>query len=228
MRYVAYVRVSTDEQARSGLSLEAQRDRLVNWCGIFDHTLIEVVSDEGFSAKSTARPGLERILEMIERREIDGIVFWKLDRLTRSTRDLADILDLCKRKRVDLASVSESLDTSTACGRMVVSMIGVVAQWEREAIGERTSDALQVKRARGERFSGIIPFGYRLTDGRLVAAADEQAALDAVKQMTASAWHSLRALSRMLDERGMRNRSGKPFSASSVRRMVATVGKVVA
>lgn len=124
--------------------------------------------------------------------------------------------------------MSESLDTSTACGRMVVSMIGVVAQWEREAIGERTADALQVKRARGERFSGIIPFGYRLMDGRLVAAADEQAALDAVKQMTGSAWHSLRALSRMLDERGMRNRSGKPFSASSVRRMVATVGKVVA
>ena len=92
-RFVGYVRVSTDEQARSGLSIQAQRERLAAWATAFGYTLVDIVADEGASAKSLDRPGMQRILRMVERREVDGIVAAKLDRLTRSTRDLGDLAD---------------------------------------------------------------------------------------------------------------------------------------
>jgi DNA invertase Pin-like site-specific DNA recombinase len=169
---------------------------------------------------------MQRVLAMVERRQADGVVAAKLDRLTRSTRDLADIVERCERRRVALASVSESLDTSTACGRLVVSMLGVVAQWERESAAERTADALDAKRRQGRRFSGKSPFGYRFDGDALVEDADEQALLDDVESLVRSGdGPSLRAISRMLAERGALNRNGRPFTASSVARLVDAVGR---
>jgi site-specific DNA recombinase len=225
LRFVGYVRVSTDEQARSGLSIQAQRERLVAWAAAFGHSLVEVVADEGVSAKSLYRPGMTRIMQMIDRKQVDGVVAAKLDRLTRSTRDLADLVDRCERREVALASVSESLDTSTACGRMVVSMLGVVAQWEREATAERTAAALDAKRRQRRRYCGKAPLGFRFEDDRLVENADEQALLDDVESiMQTGDAASLRTIGRMLGQRGALNRSGRPFSASSVRRLVEAVG----
>jgi site-specific DNA recombinase len=226
LRFVGYVRVSTDEQARSGLSLQAQRERLQAWASAFGHVLVDLVADEGASAKNLDRPGMQRVLSMVERRQVDGVVAAKLDRLTRSTRDLADLVDRCERRRVALASVSESLDTSTACGRLVVSMLGVVAQWEREATAERTAVALDAKRRQGRRYSGKAPYGYRFDgDGSMVADAAEQALLDEVEALAEAKSASLRAIGRMLAERGALNRSGKPFGASSVARLVEAVGR---
>ena len=218
--------MSTEEQARSGLSLQAQRERLQAWAAAFGHVLVDIVADEGVSAKSIDRPGIQRVLALVERRQVDGVVAAKLDRLTRSTRDLADIVERCERKRVALASVSESLDTSTACGRMVVSMLGVVAQWEREATAERTAVALDAKRRQGRRYCGKAPYGYRFDDaGAMVEDAEEQSMLDEVEALVAGRCASLRSIGRMLGERGALNRSGKPFSASSVARLVEAVAR---
>jgi site-specific DNA recombinase len=226
LRFVGYVRVSTEEQARSGLSIQAQRDRLQAWASAFGHVLVEVVADEGESAKTLDRPGVVRVLSMIDRRQVEGVVVAKLDRLTRSTRDLADIVETCERRRVALASVSESLDTSTACGRLVVSMLGVVAQWEREATAERTSAALDAKRRQGRRYCGKAPYGYRFVDGMLVADEQEQAIVDAVAVLIGDpSAPSLRSISRNLAERGILNRNGRPFTASSVARIVDAVGR---
>ena len=102
------------------------------------------------------------------------MIVLKLDRLTRSVRDLADLLELFQRRKVALMSVSESLNTATAAGRMVVNMLGTVAQWEREAIGERTSAALSAKRLRGER-AGAVPYGFALAaDGQQLKAHEKE------------------------------------------------------
>jgi site-specific DNA recombinase len=223
MRFIGYVRVSTEEQARSGLSIQAQRERLQAWASAFGHVLVGIEHDEGASAKNMKRPGVQRVVQMIDRRQVDGVVVAKLDRLTRSTRDLADIVERCERRRVALASVSEALDTSTACGRLVVSMIGVVAQWEREQAAERTEEALAVKRRQGRRYCGRSPFGYRFDDDMLVEDAAEQALLDDVESILSGGRVSLRTIGRMLAERGLRNRSGRPFTASSVARLVEAV-----
>src|SRR5579872_6327967 len=136
---VAYARVSTEDQLRHGVSIEAQESRLRAFALGTDRKLSEVIIDEGQSAKTLARPGLRRILEGVRRREIGAVLVLKLDRLTRSVRDLGELLALFSRTDTALVSVSESLDTASAAGRLMVNVLGSVAQWEREAIAERTA-----------------------------------------------------------------------------------------
>ena len=95
----------------------------------------------------------------------------KLDRCTRSVADLASLIDTFSRRGVALISAAESLDTSSAGGRLVVNMLGAVAQWEREATAERTSAALQVLKAQGRATGGVAPFGFQFIDGRRDYAA---------------------------------------------------------
>ena len=223
-RVLGYIRVSTEEQANSGLSLESQRQKLQQYCDLHDQELVEVVVDAGESAKNLQRPGMQRVLKAINNKSVDVVLVVKLDRLTRSTRDLGDLLDRLNRRGVALAAVSESLDTSTASGRMVVNMIGVIAQWEREAIGERTSAALQAKRQRGERYSGRSPYGWKYIDGRMVENNDEQQVISMVESMRACDDRlSLLAISRCLADRGILNRNGNAFSASSVKRIINAI-----
>ena len=219
-RVLGYIRVSTEEQANSGLSLESQRQKLQQYCDLHDHDLVDIVVDAGESAKNLNRPGMQRVIKAIDNKSVDVVLVVKLDRLTRSTRDLGDLLDRLNRRGIALAAVSESLDTSTASGRMVVNMIGVIAQWEREAIGERTSAALQAKRQRGERYSGRSPYGWQYVDGRMVENSDEQQTLCLVESMVSNEKLSLRAISSRLADQGIINRNGKPFSASSIKRII--------
>lgn len=146
--HLGYVRVSTEEQAESGLSLESQEAKVRAHAFACDRSLADVYKDEA-SAKNLDRPQIQNVLRLIAEGRVASLTVAKLDRLTRSVRDLAEILDLVKKHNVALVSVGESLDTSTAAGRMVVHMLGVVAQWEREVISERTIAALAVLKKRG-------------------------------------------------------------------------------
>lgn len=161
MKAIGYARVSTDKQADHGVSLEAQAEKIRAMAVVQGAELVDVIIDGGASAKSLDRPGLDRVLQLIDRREIDVLIVAKLDRLTRSVKDLAELLERMNRRGVALVSVAESLDTGSAAGRLVLNIMTAVSQWEREAIGERTRDAMQHKKAKGERV-GAVPFGYRL------------------------------------------------------------------
>jgi DNA invertase Pin-like site-specific DNA recombinase len=163
---IAYIRVSTAEQAEQGLSLDAQTARIAAYCAAMGWPVSEVIRDAGASAKSPQRPGIAALLERVRGGEIERIVVAKLDRLTRSVRGLCALVELCVEHDVALVSASESLDTSSAAGRMVVHMLGVVAQWEREAIAERTREALAAKKRRGE------PVGRRPAMKRTISMAD--------------------------------------------------------
>src|SRR6185369_14469707 len=97
--------------------------------------------------------------------KVQAVIVAKLDRLTRSVKDLCELLELFERKKIALISVAESLDTGSAAGRLVITIMGAVSQWEREAIGERTREVLRHKRSLGERV-GNIAYGFRLaSDG---------------------------------------------------------------
>jgi DNA invertase Pin-like site-specific DNA recombinase len=158
------------------------------------------------------RPGLQRILEGVRSGEIGSVVILKLDRLTRSTRDLADLLELFAKHEVALVSVCEHIDTQTAGGRMLTNFLGVVSQWEREAIGERTAFALAHKRKNGQVY-GRTPFGYRREGDRLVAIPEALAALDKARSMD-EAGVSLRKIAAMFEKRGIRPRGLKWYPAS--------------
>ena len=148
MKIIGYIRVSTDEQAQHGVSLAVQEAKLRAYADLYGHDLAEVVVDAGASAKTLARPGLARVLGALETNQVEGVVILKLDRLTRSVRDLGHLLETYFQKHA-LLSVMEQTDTSTAGGRLVLNLLISVSQWEREVIGERTSAALQHKRAQG-------------------------------------------------------------------------------
>ena len=138
-RAVAYVRVSTEKQADSGQSLEAQRAKLEAYATLYDLQLVEVVVDAGVSAKSLNRPGLERALAMLKSGKADALVVVKLDRLTRSVRDMGELVErYFKNGKAALLSVSEQIDTRSAGGQLVLNVLTSVSQWERQAIGERT------------------------------------------------------------------------------------------
>src|ERR1700730_11701295 len=126
----AYVRVSTDDQGREGSSRAAQEERIRALCVATDRDLSEVIV-ETESAKTLSRNGLQVLLKEIRVGKISTLVIFKLDRLTRSVRDLADLLEILEQHNVALVSVSESLDTSTAAGRLMLNLLGSVSQWER-------------------------------------------------------------------------------------------------
>ena len=135
-------------------------------------------------------------------------------------KDLCSLLELFEKRRVALVSVSESLDTGSAAGRLVLTIMGAVSQWEREAIGERTREALRHKGSKRERV-GNIAFGMRLaTDGIHVEAdPQEQAALVEIRKLRADGL-SLRGIAAALNLRGYRTRRGSEWRLESVNRIV--------
>src|SRR3954471_11296030 len=161
MRMIGYVRVSTDRQAEKGVSLEAQEAKIRAMATVQGAELLDVIVDGGESAKSLNRPGLQKVMALVNAGKVDGVIVAKLDRLTRSVKDLCGLLELLEKRKVALVSVAESLDTGSAAGRLVITIMGAVSQWEREAIGERTRDALRHKSSKGERV-GNIAYGQRL------------------------------------------------------------------
>jgi site-specific DNA recombinase len=217
-RSIAYVRVSTEDQAREGVSLDAQEARVAAYAVAMGWRVSEVVRDAGESAKNLQRPGMASLLEHVRAGHVERIVVAKLDRLTRSVRDLAELIDLCAKHDVALVSIGETLDTSSAAGRLVVNMLGVVAQWEREAIGERTATSLAHKR-RQRRVYSPTPFGYVRDGTSIVPHAPEQLALrEAIRMDRAGA--SFREIAAMLTNRGVQPKRGKAWYASSVRAML--------
>src|SRR5216684_740597 len=182
MLAIGYVRVSTDKQADHGVSLEAQEAKIRAMAVVQGAEIVELIVDGGESAKNLNRPGMERLLALVNEGKVQTVIIAKLDRLTRSVKDLAELLERFQRRGVSLISVAESLDTGTAAGRLVINIMTAVSQWEREAIGERTRDALNHKRLKGERV-GNIAYGFKLAaNGRhLEPDPQEQAVLSAIR-----------------------------------------------
>lgn len=149
-RVVGYVRVSSEQQADEGVSLDAQRAKLRAHCAAQDLELVAMESDEGVSAKTLDRPALQRALAMLREGQADALLVPKLDRLTRKVVDLGYLIETYFAEgRWSLVSVADQIDTRTAAGRMTLFILMSVAQWEREAIGERTADALAHLKAEG-------------------------------------------------------------------------------
>jgi site-specific DNA recombinase len=208
MKAIGYVRVSTEKQADFGVSLEAQTEKVRAMAVVQGAELAEVIIDAGESAKSLNRPGMVRLLSLVDAGAVDVVIVAKLDRLTRSVKDLAELLERFTRRGVSLVSVAESLDTGTAAGRLVLNIMVSVSQWEREAIGERTRDAMHHKQSKGERV-GTVPFGYRLAADGLHLEADsaEQGILSRIRELNA-AGYTTRRIADELNRQGCTTRRG--------------------
>jgi site-specific DNA recombinase len=223
MRVIGYIRVSTEEQASQGQSLDAQRAKLTAYAAPYDLELVEGVVDAGVSAKTLSRKGLQGALASLRRGEADGLLIAKLDRLSRSVRDWNTLIDgyFGEKAGKQLFSVADSIDTRTAAGRLVLNVLMSVAQWERETIGERTRDTLRYKISKGER-CGKVRFGYTLgDDGKtLVPNAAEQEAI-AVMRALRDAGESYRDIGAELNARGVSTKEGGAWQPMTVRNILA-------
>lgn len=156
MRVIGYTRVSTEEQARNGYGLDAQRDRIQEHADRHGWT-VEWLSDEGKSGKRV-NPGLRTALELLRTRQADGLVVAKMDRLARSVLNAADIAATADAQGWSLIVLDLGMDMSTPAGRAMYNMLATFAEFERSLISQRTKDGLQVARAQGKRLgrpSGI-------------------------------------------------------------------------
>jgi len=182
--------------------------------------LFEVIIDGGESAKNLNRPGLQRLLALVDSAKAEAVIVAKLDRLTRSVKDLCSLLELFEKRSVALISVAESLDTASAAGRLVITIMAAVSQWEREAIGERTRDALRHKRTSGERV-GNIRFGFRLSpDGKhLEPDPGEQGVLTEIRHLRQNG-HTMRGIAAALNRQSLRTRRGSAWRLEHVARII--------
>ena len=218
MNVILYARVSTAEQAADGVSLDAQQAKLRAYADLYDLTVVDVIVDAGESAKSLKRPGLQHALQSMKSGKVDGLVIAKLDRLTRSVADWQTLIDgyFGEKAGKALYSVGDSIDTTTAGGRLVLNVLLSVSQWEREAVAERTKAALLHKITNGER-CGKVRFGYDLAaDGvTLVENELEQQAITMIQELRESGM-SLRKIAIELDARGIATKEGRPWNHNSV------------
>jgi DNA invertase Pin-like site-specific DNA recombinase len=206
-RIIGYSRVSTDEQADSGLGLAAQRAALeaeVERRGV----PVDWVEDAGFSGKSLHRPGIEKALADLAAGKADTLLVSKLDRLTRSLYDLAGLMDRARRERWALVALDLAVDTASPSGEAMTNMMGTFAQFERRMIGQRTKDALAVKKAQGVRL------------GRPVVTSPEVSAR--IAQLR-SVGHSLAAIAATLNAEGVAaSHGGRQWWPSSVQSVLAS------
>lgn len=149
---VGYVRVSTDEQAESGAGLEAQRSAIATEAQRRSWTLVEICEDRAASGRSLqGRPGLQRALALVEGQHAHALAVAKLDRLSRSLLDFVALMERSRRRGWGLVALDLGVDTTTPSGEMLANVLAVFAQFERRLIGQRTREALAMKRLHGVR-----------------------------------------------------------------------------
>jgi site-specific DNA recombinase len=173
--WIIYCRVSTEEQATEGASMAAQENACRGYCAQRHLDVAEVVTDPGISAKDMQRPGVQRLLNLLRSGTVAGVVVWRLDRLTRSLRDLLSIIDLSESSGIALASVTEHISTDNPMGRLMLHMMGSMAQWERETIAERIRLGIRQRQEQGAWLGGSVPAGCKIVaaeDGSRRLAAD--------------------------------------------------------
>jgi len=212
---IIYLRVSTAGQVTDGVSLDAQESKARAWCELNDYQVSGVFTDAGISGKSTAnREGLKNALDAVKKG--DAVVVYSLSRLARSTRDMIEISDKLEKRGVDLVSVSERIDTTSATGKLMFQLIAAFGEFERNLTAERTTAALQHKKANGER-TGSIPYGFKLAVDKVKLLKDktEQALIALVKQLREGGL-SLRKIAAKVAEQGFKNRVGNAFNAQSI------------
>lgn len=213
---IGYCRVSTSEQARQGVSLNYQESKIRLQSELSEFDLIDIIKDEGQSAKNLNRIGLQKIISLIKARKVQAIIIYKLDRLTRNVSDLNNLIQLFNKYDVSLISVKDNLDTQSAGGRMIVNMLGVISQWEREVIGERVQEGLKQKKSQKEKTGGTIPFGFQLSHyvskgkKRVPVLKENPVEQEVIKLMESlyKKGYSYRAICRELEKDGYKTKTG--------------------
>jgi len=213
-RVAVYTRVSTEDQAKEGFSLEAQRERLEAYCKARDWSIATKYVDDGHSGRDVKRPAYQKM--MAERDTWDTLLFIKMDRIHRNSRNFMEMMENLQVWGKNFVSATESFDTSTAMGRFVMDIIQRIAQLESEQIGERVYMGMSQKARTGPGILGFsVPFGYSVEGGRLVAQPDEGAVVREVFERCLSG-ETTERIADALNARGVRAKRGGRWTHARV------------
>jgi len=167
-----YIRVSTEEQARQGISLSAQEEALKNYAAALGYAIFKIYKDEGKSAKDIRhRPEMMQILQDAQTHKFQAIFIYKLDRFSRSLRDLIETIEKLKEWGIDFISLQDKIETTSASGKLMFHIISAFAEFERNVTGERTKFAMDKKARDGSPITRA-PWGYKMENKKLVPTED--------------------------------------------------------
>lgn len=216
VRVLGYVRVSTEEQASEGLSMDFQRRKIRAFCELRELHLVKLIEDIG-SGKESDRVGYQELLRSVKDPEIGGVIVFRLDRLSRSLLDLANLIELFKKEDAQLWSVMENIDASTPIGRFVIKLLGALAELEVDVLGERTKAGMEEAKKKGVHVGGI-PLGKRLSakDGGLEEDAEETKTVKRIQELRTRGL-SLRAIALCLNKEGHKTKRGGHWHPQTVK-----------
>lgn len=220
MKKVAiYARVSTEDQAKEGFSLDSQLEKLRSYCKARGWEIVGEYIDDGYSGRDVKRPAYQKMMEEIDKWDI--LLVMKMDRIHRNSKNFMLMMEELRQKKKEFVSMMESLDTSTAMGRFVMDIIQRIAQLESEQIGERVYDGMRQKAKQGKGVLGSPPpYGYKYGNGRLVEVGNEIKVVRKIFDLYLDG-KSLGEVVKWLNENGIKTKKGGRWNKKTVSRILS-------
>lgn len=226
-----YMRVSTEEQAKDGFSIHAQKEKLSKYASANDWEVIDYYIDDGISGKNLQdRPDVKRLINDVKLGKINNVLVYKLDRITRSVKDLINLIELFEKNDCCFNSVTEKLDTSNAVGRMFIKIIGIFAEFERENLAERVSFGYEQKTREGNytNTNGVNGYDYVVGKGTLTINEQEKIIIQNIyKEYLNGA--SMLKIAKDLNQKNIPSKRGGQWRQSTIKSILTNplyIGKI--